>query len=71
MITPGPTTLAQMESALARVVGPRGVAAMLARSRELCGGEVNERAALRRLSTDLLGAVLARRLLQSPGADRA
>jgi hypothetical protein len=59
-----------MESALARVVGPRGVAAMLARSRELCGEEANERAALRRLSHDLLGAVLAQRLLQPPGTSR-
>jgi hypothetical protein len=70
MITSRTPTLAQMENALARVVGARGVAAMRARSRQLCSDEATEDAALRRLSADLLGAALAQRLLQQPGTGR-
>jgi len=73
MISTGSPTLAQMENALARVVGPRGVAAMLARSRQLNSQlstqAAAEEAALRNLrdvSTDLLGANLANRLLSEP-----
>lgn len=67
MTTSRPPTLSQMEAALARVVGSRGVAAMLTRSRQLCVDEATEDAALRRLSADLLGAALTQRLLQQAG----
>ena len=71
MTPTGSATLAQMEYALARVIGERGVAAMLARGRLLCSDEATEQAALRRLSSDLLGAALANRVLQPAGAARA
>jgi hypothetical protein len=43
---------------------------MRARNRQLCSDEAAEDVALRRLSADLLGAALAQRLLQQPGAGR-
>jgi hypothetical protein len=66
MISSGSPTLAQMEHALARVVGARGVAAMLARSRQLSSQGAAEEAALRDVSANLLGASLVNRLLSQP-----
>jgi DNA-binding FrmR family transcriptional regulator len=67
-------TLAQMEAALARVVGPRGVTAMLERSRQRCGDNAAQAAALtpalQGLCTELLGAALADRVLQASGEHR-
>lgn len=68
MTTSRPPTLTQMEAALTRVVGARGAAAMLVRSRQLCSDEAAEGSELRRLSADLLGAALTQRLLQQAGA---
>lgn len=62
--------LLRMEAALASIVGPRGAAAMLARSRQLCGSAAPSSAALSatllRLTAELLGESLAQWLQAAP-----
>jgi hypothetical protein len=64
--------LERMEADLARIVGPQGTQALLARSRHLCGGRAESRPLLVRtllqLVRKLLGKPLADWLLQSAAA---
>jgi hypothetical protein len=61
--------LERMEVDLARIVGPQGAQALLARSRHLCGSQAQSRAqllhTLLQLVQKLLGKPLAAWLLQS------
>jgi hypothetical protein len=69
--TPG-AQLERIEADLARIVGPHGAQALLARSRHLCGSQAHSRAQLLRtlmqLVRKLLGKPLAAWLLQSAAA---
>jgi hypothetical protein len=66
--------LERIEADLARIVGPQGTQALLARSLHLCGNRAPSRALLMRnllqLVRKLLGKPLARWLLQSAQPER-